>query len=214
MNSCRQIDALIARRAQLMTHEVAELEAHLAGCDSCRELARAVKPLEDDFAFAATNASDASEGRIVDERANASPAPHHQRLSVDTKDRYQVTGEVGHGGVGRVLRAVDQVLERPVALKELFTANEAMRRRFLREALITARLQHPSIVPVYDAGRLGDRSPFYTMGQQDREEWESRWDCQVMGCTDRAAPRVVRGSSRSRALSFVPCGRSACGHRG
>jgi len=163
MNTCRQIDALIARRAQLMTHEVAELEAHLAGCDSCRELARAMKPLEDDFAFAATNASDASEGRIVDERANASPAPHRQRLAVDSKDRYQVTGEVGHGGVGRVLRAVDQVLERPVALKELLTASEAMRRRFIREGLITARLQHPSIVPVYDAGRLGDRSPFYTM---------------------------------------------------
>ena len=38
-----------------------------------------------------------------------------------------------------------------------------MRRRFVREALITARLQHPSIVPVYDAGHLGDRSPFYAM---------------------------------------------------
>jgi serine/threonine protein kinase len=162
-DTCRQFDALIARRAQLTTHEAARLEAHLACCDSCRELARAVKPVDDDFALAATNASNASAGRVVVERANASPPPHDQRLSVDTKDRYQVTGEVGHGGVGRVLRAVDQVLDRPVALKELLAASEAMRSRFVREALITARLQHPSIVPVYDAGRLGDRSPFYAM---------------------------------------------------
>ena len=161
-DTCRQFDALIARRAQLTTHEAARLEAHLACCASCRELARAVKPVDDDFALAATNASNASEGRPV-ERANASPPPHDRRLSVDTKDRYQVTGEVGYGGVGRVLRAVDQVLDRPVAVKELLAASEAMRRRFVREALITARLQHPSIVPVYDAGRLGDRSPFYAM---------------------------------------------------
>lgn len=67
-------------------------------------------------------------------------------------DRHRITGEVGRGGIGRVLRALDQVLDRPVALKELFSANDGTRRRFIREALITARLQHPSIVPVYDAG--------------------------------------------------------------
>src|SRR5262249_40612449 len=53
--------------------------------------------------------------------------------------------------------------DRPVAVKELFDPNERARRRFLRETLITARLQHPSIVPVYDAGHLVDRSPFYAM---------------------------------------------------
>ena len=43
--ACHQFDALIARRAQLAAHEAAELDAHLAGCDSCRELARAMKPV-------------------------------------------------------------------------------------------------------------------------------------------------------------------------
>jgi hypothetical protein len=60
-------------------------------------------------------------------------------------------------------KPVDQVLGRPVAPKELFSDSDGMRRRFIREALITARLQHPSIVPVYDAGNLGDHSPFYAM---------------------------------------------------
>jgi hypothetical protein len=78
-------------------------------------------------------------------------------------DRYQVSGEVGRGGLGRVLRARDEVLDRTVALKELFAADDGSRRRFVREALITARLQHPAIVPVYDAGRREDLSPFYAM---------------------------------------------------
>src|SRR5215813_4518366 len=52
-NTCRSVDALIARAAQLTPNEAAKLEAHLASCDSCRELARALKPVNDS-AFAAT----------------------------------------------------------------------------------------------------------------------------------------------------------------
>ncbi len=155
-DACRRFDALIARTGQLTSDEAAELDAHLAGCTSCRDLSRAMKPVTSDVAFAATGASDTmpSDGGDTSGRRD---------LQLPTSDRYRVTGEVGRGGIGRVLRALDQVLDRPVALKELFSASDGMRRRFLREALITARLQHPSIVPVYDAGHLGDRSPFYAM---------------------------------------------------
>ena len=86
-----------------------------------------------------------------------------RELPVVTSDRYRVAGEVGRGGLGRVLRARDEVLERTVALKELLTTDRASHRRFVREALITARLQHPSIIPVYDAGTRTDHSPFYAM---------------------------------------------------
>jgi eukaryotic-like serine/threonine-protein kinase len=153
-DTCQEFDALIARRAQLTAQEVAVLEAHLAGCGSCRELARALKPLTNDFAFAATGASET----LADTPGRAD----HQTPEVPA-DRYRITGEVGRGGIGRVLEALDRVLDRPVALKELFSTSDALRRRFVREALITARLQHPSIVPIYDAGHLGDRSPFYAM---------------------------------------------------
>ena len=78
-------------------------------------------------------------------------------------ERYAISGEIGRGGIGRVLRARDEVLERPVALKQLFATDEASRKRFIREALITARLQHPSIVPIYEAGRREYGSPFYAM---------------------------------------------------
>jgi WD40 repeat protein/serine/threonine protein kinase len=79
------------------------------------------------------------------------------------RDAYAVGNQVARGGIGRVMRARDQRLDRPVAIKELLVWNEAQEERFVREALLTARLQHPAIVPVYEAGRWPDGEPFYTM---------------------------------------------------
>jgi serine/threonine-protein kinase len=68
------------------------------------------------------------------------------------------------GGQGEVLVARHQELDRLVALKRVRPdrLHEHARRRFLREAAITARLQHPGIVPVYATGQDRD-GPFYTM---------------------------------------------------
>jgi hypothetical protein len=55
------------------------------------------------------------------------------------------------------------VLDRTIAIKEMLATDEDSRRRFVREALITARLQHPAIVPVYEAVQLGEGAPFYAM---------------------------------------------------
>ncbi len=77
--------------------------------------------------------------------------------------RYQVLGEHGRGGLGRVSRAHDRELDRDVAIKELISRNDVHEARFLREALITARLEHPGIVPVHEAGRWPDGTPFYAM---------------------------------------------------
>jgi len=84
-------------------------------------------------------------------------------LETPRDTRYQLGAEVGRGGLGRVLKARDLVLERPVAVKELFSTDDGAQRRFVREALITARLQHPAIVPIYDAGRRDNRAPYYAM---------------------------------------------------
>jgi eukaryotic-like serine/threonine-protein kinase len=77
--------------------------------------------------------------------------------------RYEFISEHGRGGIGRVYRAHDNELLRDVALKELLQSGGGGEVRFLREALITARLEHPGIVPVHDAGRWPDGTPFYTM---------------------------------------------------
>ena len=77
---------------------------------------------------------------------------------------YRVEGEFARGGMGRVLLARDRRLGRTVALKELHAdAGPGAAGRFVREALVTARLQHPAIVPVYEAGRWPDGRPFYAM---------------------------------------------------
>ena len=83
--------------------------------------------------------------------------------SSDPRQRYELLAEHGRGGLGRVSRAHDRELQREVAIKELVSRNEVNERRFMREALLTARLEHPGIVPVHEAGRWADGTPFYAM---------------------------------------------------
>src|SRR5262249_44138550 len=52
---------------------------------------------------------------------------------------------------------------RTVAVKQILTTHPDARRRFEREIAITARLEHPSIVPLYDAGASPDGDPYYVM---------------------------------------------------
>jgi WD40 repeat protein len=98
----------------------------------------------------------------VDGSKPLAPAQAFQQLPVD-RNRYSVSGEIARGGLGRILRAHDSHLDRPVALKELLEPSSHARARFLTEAYITARLQHPSIIPIYEAGRWSTGEPFYAM---------------------------------------------------
>jgi serine/threonine protein kinase len=84
-------------------------------------------------------------------------------LPLADPDRYVVGGIVAEGGHGRILRAEDRYLERTVALKEPLEPGDFAEARFLTEARLTARLQHPSIVPLYEAGRWPGGAPFYAM---------------------------------------------------
>jgi serine/threonine protein kinase len=79
--------------------------------------------------------------------------------------RYEVTGVAGYGGMGTVYVARDHVLDRDVAVKVLDIADQRGSRaaRLQREAHILARLDHPGIVPVHDAGTLEDGRAFYVM---------------------------------------------------
>src|SRR6185436_8678732 len=77
--------------------------------------------------------------------------------------RYRLGAELGRGGMGRVVEAFDVQLGRTVAFKEVLHGEPGIARRFAREVQLTARLEHPSIVPLYDAGVTADGRPFYVM---------------------------------------------------
>ncbi len=81
--------------------------------------------------------------------------------------RYRLEEKIGQGGMGLVVRAIDVVLSREVAIKllteETTTIDEEIASRFLREAQNTARLAHENIVSVYDFGREPDGSLYFVM---------------------------------------------------
>ncbi len=81
------------------------------------------------------------------------------RLSSILSSRYDIQAEVGRGGMGVVFKATDRELKREVAIKVLppeLSQQEDLRKRFYREAQLSAGLSHPNIVPIYDVGSKED----------------------------------------------------------
>ncbi|MCC6694817.1 MAG: protein kinase [Candidatus Hydrogenedentes bacterium] len=95
----------------------------------------------------------------------------------ETPGRYSHISEFARGGMGRVFLVHDLHMDREIALKELLPPkrkpatptptpiHQALQitARFLQEARVTGRLEHPSIVPVYELGHRADGSVYYTM---------------------------------------------------
>lgn len=76
---------------------------------------------------------------------------------------YEIQCMLAQGGMGTVYLVRDRKLDRLVAMKVMTIQDDGLRDRFLREAVGTANLQHPNILPVFDFGTLEDGRPFYTM---------------------------------------------------
>ncbi len=86
--------------------------------------------------------------------------------SVPEKERYKQRSLLAEGGMGRILLSTDQQIGRDVAMKVLrrrYCSQPDTLARFVREARIQGQLEHPSIVPVYDIGRLPNGDVFFTM---------------------------------------------------
>lgn len=112
-------------------------------------------------------------------RAMASP-PESVRHSIDGSSPsqesprhpgYELGAEIGRGGMGRVFRARQRALGRDVALKSLLPgADQVDAEDFVTEAQITAQLEHPNIVPVYDLNQGG--APELVMKLVGGQSWE------------------------------------------
>jgi eukaryotic-like serine/threonine-protein kinase len=92
-------------------------------------------------------------------------APSHESVG-ESKHRFTILRAHQKGGLGCVSIALDEELNREIALKEILPtqADHAENRtRFIREAEITGALEHPGIVPVYSLGQFADGRPYYAM---------------------------------------------------
>jgi eukaryotic-like serine/threonine-protein kinase len=122
-----------------------EVEAHLGGCPSCTELTT----------WAAADLP--SRMRETGERQLSLVG----ELAVGSQvGRYRILALIGRGGMGEVYAAYHPDLERRIALKivdESGPDSAERRARLLREARAIARLSHPNVVTVYDAGTIGVR---------------------------------------------------------
>jgi len=98
--------------------------------------------------------------RLRSQRAGRGAHGPESGWAVDGEGRYEILAELGRGGMGIVYEARDRVLDRRVAFKVLpdsFRENPQAVENFLREAKAAAKLNHPNIVTVYDAGEQAGR---------------------------------------------------------
>ena len=129
-------------------------ERHLDGCEQCQ---------------AALGAAASRSRSTPADGTQRTPADVLPLQELETQGRYLVRGEHGRGGQSVVLRAFDVRMGREIALKALrggadgpSPADSNAARRFLREARLTAQLEHPGIAPVHEIGRRADGRLYYT----------------------------------------------------
>jgi tRNA A-37 threonylcarbamoyl transferase component Bud32 len=112
-----------------------------------------------------TDAIGGAEADAIDESSSKSSADNWRMNLPCTMGDYELIEEVGRGGMGIVYLANQLSLNREVAIKMILRdrlATPVDRQRFFAEAKATAKLDHVSIVPVYDVGEIDGR-PYFAM---------------------------------------------------
>ena len=134
----------------------------------------AEEPLDQTVDVPATP-SGQSQASETDAETGQAPTPIREMAS-DPATRHTVTRFLAEGGLGKVYVAQDDKLQREVVMKTLKDAggeDSEARYRFVQEAQVNSQLEHPNIIPIYQAGDGADGQPYYTMkyvrGQQYRD---------------------------------------------
>lgn len=156
------------------------------------------------------------------------PSTSSNALRGLTLGRYVVLGELGRGGMGTVLKAYDESLDRAVAIKLLREeVDDRHTERLRREARAMAQLSHPNVVQVYEVGRVEGRTfvamelvdgqtPLEWIEQEPTPDWRARIGVFIqLGAGLVAAHRrglvhrdfkpgnaLIDGDGRARVLDF------------
>ena len=133
-------------------------------------------------------------------------------------ERYRIDAEIGRGGMGAVYRAHDSTLDRDVAIKLLTGLGLGTdgRERLLHEAQSIAKLSHPNIVPVFDAGEA-EEAPFIVMEMIEGESLHDRpptdlediieVSCQICDALDHAhSHKVIHRDLKPENVLITPEG--------
>jgi tetratricopeptide (TPR) repeat protein len=155
-----------------------DAEEELGRCSRCAELV--AEMLHESSAMIVPLSSGDSSG-VGEKRCDIGPDTGGREFT----SRYILGSEIARGGMGVIVTAYDQRLDRSVAVKLLDSEEPVLQARFAREIRVTASLQHPGIVPIYDAGALPDGRLFYAMRHVPGASME-----QVMAATYHEAPRL------------------------
>lgn len=157
MAACLSEDLLLAfLERRLLGEERALASEHLSACSECRSLVADAAP-----AFADTTATrlTPTKASAVDEAAVLHQRSSRKLVPGSPVARYVIRERIGSGGMGIVYLAHDPQLGRDVALKlvrhvRAEAGRAVVSQRLLREARAMARVTHPNVVTVYDAGEV------------------------------------------------------------
>ena len=166
--SCPDINEITAfLEGQLPADEAERIEHHLDACPDCRQM----------VAFAGDSAPPAGSGPTENDVSSAGETRRAGPLKTgDRLDNFVVVRWLGAGGMGEVYLAKDAELGRRVAIKiiradRIGSSHEVD--RFVREARVTARLNHPGIVTIYAIGRTGG-TPYLALEYVEGETLHER----------------------------------------
>jgi serine/threonine-protein kinase len=124
-------------------------------------------------------------------------------------DRYKIVEAIGHGGMGRVYKALQAPLERVVALKILGAGHDRdpnFFKRFFLEASVTAKLTHPNTITLYDYGRTDDGIFFIAMEFLDGRTLSQAMQAEGPLAQDRVihiAQQICRSLREAHALGII-----------
>ena len=160
-DECALLEALVAKHLQKFGGDAERSLEAVSSVGSVREDLGRIGDAEFQASLAHVSAA-----RAPEDDPNATIGQAHEETLASPAPRFRILRPHAKGGLGQVSVALDRELDRSVALKEIqerHADDPQSRARFVREAEITGKLEHPGIVPIYGLGHDLTGRPFYAM---------------------------------------------------